>query len=351
MSYWDQYDFIDENPICTKRALSESNKEDNECKMRDLLNETWFRALSATVKSNYDSVHYLGPNRSENIVPRRSLIFRCLNIDKKSDQNTLHPRDWRVIIVGDCPSAKAGHSCSGIPFYDSVQIKKWQNGNASIKYFFFNLLQFFGYFDAHKQANYEQMSQILDEFDEKLLPNPQRWINWTMSEGVMWINQCLTIGGDKEKEQHQRFWKPILRSIIYTVLSAKRNLKAKHGKKGTLLVCFDKKTKNFLHSVHSQIPPHKKTKIRILRMEYDFSIHFEAHFDEIKFFQKINESLSKMGMDEIKWLDENALHDLKKRMKSENKSTVKGNENNNNRKNEDEEEQKYNDGDSDDFSC
>lgn len=56
--------------------------------------------------------------------------------------------------------------------------------------------------------------------------------------------------------------------------------------------------------------------------------------------QKINNALEGMNMDAIDWLDENTLCKLKKVIKSETKSAKKK-----------QEEQKYDDGDSDDFSC
>eukprot|EP01084_Bolivina_argentea_P165846 288048_1 len=144
-SYWDQYDYIDQNPICTKRALPENNTHDNECKLKEILNDSWFHALASTIKSNTDSPQYIGPEkyRSENIVPRRSYIFRSLDVHASKP---LRPSQWKVIIVGDCPSTKTGSTCSGLPFYDSTTITQWMDDphrkvTRSIQYFYFNLLQ------------------------------------------------------------------------------------------------------------------------------------------------------------------------------------------------------------------
>eukprot|EP01084_Bolivina_argentea_P138375 243621_1 len=126
-SYWDQYDYIDENPICTKRALPENNQDDNECKLKEILNNKWFSALASTIKSNYDSKEYIGPEqyRSQNIIPRRSLIFKCLNI-----QNNLSFNDWRVIIISDTvPNIRTANSYSGLPFYDNMSINNWLNNH------------------------------------------------------------------------------------------------------------------------------------------------------------------------------------------------------------------------------
>ena len=54
MSYWDQYDFIGDNPLCTKAAPMPDNKTDNDCHMRDLLSDAWFAKLSPIIKTRFD---------------------------------------------------------------------------------------------------------------------------------------------------------------------------------------------------------------------------------------------------------------------------------------------------------
>ena len=374
-SYWDEYDFIDENPICTKRALPQNKRDDNECKLREILNSHWFSALSATIKSNPDSAEYLGPEqyRSANMIPRRSFLFRALNMH--------HARDWKVVIMGDHPSLKSGHCSSGIPFYDSIAVKRWcgEDSNHSIKYLLFNLLEFYGLIPS-KMLNvckYEEVERFMadfeDEHDLKAM-TPWKWMKGTMmDEGVLWLNEVMTIGGSKDSEQHQRFWKPILRAILFAILGAKKNLKKRNGRKGTLLVVFNKKTKNFVLSVQAQIPNHKRTQIKIIRMKHHFALHSvnKLYFRDIRFFQRINESLEMMGMDPIQWINEDVLEKMRKM------TVIKGSEdkmekkiNRNQKKQEHQEhddidskaksnkiiketvEQKYDDDvDSDDFSC
>eukprot|EP00486_Rosalina_sp_Unknown_P015907 CAMPEP_0201587616 /NCGR_PEP_ID=MMETSP0190_2-20130828/145602_1 /ASSEMBLY_ACC=CAM_ASM_000263 /TAXON_ID=37353 /ORGANISM="Rosalina sp." /LENGTH=68 /DNA_ID=CAMNT_0048038021 /DNA_START=14 /DNA_END=217 /DNA_ORIENTATION=- len=68
-------------------------------------------------------------------------------------------------------------------------------------------------------------------------------------------------------------------------MSSKKNMKKKHGKKGTLIVVFDKKTKNFVRAVQSQINNKKRTQVKVLKMDYDFGLDFKKYFDQIKFMQ------------------------------------------------------------------
>ena len=143
-----------------------------------------------------------------------------------------------------------------------------------------------------------------------------------MDGGVLWLNQALTNGGYKmDKEQHYRYWKPIIRSILFTILSSKKNLKKKHGKKGTLFIVFDKKTKNFVRSIQSQIDNKKKTKCKILKMDYDLNLDFKKHFNQIKFMQKVNEQLELMDMDGIKWLKDDIVQRLRTKIVSKSASS------------------------------
>ena len=109
-------------------------------------------------------------------------------------------------------------SATGIAFYDG-EVTSWQNKLApSLK----NILKS-ALMSSGMATPADTIATLRKTVVRNKLLEPPQWFEYTIANGVLWLNTALTFSG-KEKaalDRHTKFWAPIIEEIIRVILVSK----------------------------------------------------------------------------------------------------------------------------------
>ncbi|ETO28416.1 uracil-DNA glycosylase [Reticulomyxa filosa] len=342
-SYWDQYDFIDANPLATKPAPKTIDHHiSKELKLEELLNDKWLEELSSTIQSQAECLTFIGPlkHRPENIIPQRQLLFNSFN--------SLPPHRWRVIMLGESNPNQL-HKCSGYSYMEDKNITSWSDEACpkDMRAIIHNVLMTYGLVhmgaesidnevddkndnqktdesSLAKQSKSNELDAILTQIRQQIPMNPLEWWQYTSTQGVLWLNMALTCGGLLLECVHVYtrmfalfFFTLYVQSTYpkkintYTHTQKQRGdgngfLKAKLKKpkkqRGTVFVVSNKADKKFVRSVQSSMQTSKQGCPPIRVIEIPHPKKQSESFSQQRVFKEINETLDSMSMPGIYWL-------------------------------------------------
>jgi len=68
--------------------------------------------------------------------------------------------------------------------------------------------------------------------------SPPEWFESTIAQGCCWLNTSLTFTDTDQSvlKRHLTFWKPIVDSILQTIIEAKRKVLKEGGKTGLVVI-------------------------------------------------------------------------------------------------------------------
>lgn len=186
----------------------------------------WEDVLTPVIDSIPNTHSFLGTSRDKTILPARELTFQALKPNK--------PVARRVIIIGQNSYPRL-HSATGVAMFDA-SIKNW--GDAE----FGKAASMRSIIKAAAMERYgipldTKVKALRELLDEKDIVTPPQWFQAVLSQGALFLNAALTIGGDgKSIGAHNTFWRPVVRSNIEEILMAKAVLQDADELKGMLLL-------------------------------------------------------------------------------------------------------------------
>ena len=129
------------------------------------------------------------------------------------------PEEFSVVIFGQDPYPREA-SATGIAFYDG-EVKSWNDKlSPSQRNIIKSALMSNNMVTA--SANVATLRKTMASHN---VLSPPEWFEYTMNNGVLWLNTALTFSG-KEKvalDRHTKFWAPIVEEIVKAILVEKSN--------------------------------------------------------------------------------------------------------------------------------
>ena len=166
-----------------------------------------WRPVIETLLSRPGYEQYVGPKAVERgVIPEPSLVFHSLQLIK--------PENCQVVIFGQDPYPRKESAC-GIAF-DDKKITTWDKPLCpSLRNIIKNVLMCYKLLDLSASVD-----MIRTKLKEAKVAQPDDWFHELTKKGVLLINTSLTYKSEDELEMHLNFWKPIVQTIIKTLLSA-----------------------------------------------------------------------------------------------------------------------------------
>lgn len=84
-----------------------------------------------------------------------------------------------------------------------------------------------------KETTAKDLRKLLHE---KNIISPAQWFQVMLAQGVLLLNSALTTGGDMNPSTRVTFWRPIIETMIETILQAKANMIEKDADKGVVFL-------------------------------------------------------------------------------------------------------------------
>jgi len=137
----------------------------------------------------------------------------------------MSPEQFKVVIFGQDPYPRET-SATGIAFYDG-EVASWSDKlSPSLR----NIIKA-SLMSGGLATPSDSVAVLRRTTTKKNILQPKDWFEYTMNNGVLWLNTALTFSG-KEKQaldMHTKFWAPVIEEIIKTLLISKENSSGNKG--------------------------------------------------------------------------------------------------------------------------
>lgn len=241
--------------------------------LKAILTPEWYEVLKDEIMKNPEWERYLGGDR-EDTFPERENTFRAIN---EIDINKA-----KVVIFGQDPYPRK-ESATGYAFWDG-KIVDWNNPlSPSLRNLFKSVLVSKGW-----AKTTDCVADVRRIVTEKQLMQPGAFFKNSIDQGVVWLNASLTFTSKDTKElrRHLKFWKPMIKLIIESLMAKNSDL---------VFVFWGAKAKVF-----QKIISNVQSECRFEYVENNHPMMESFHLKNT--FNDISNAQIKLGQRPIKWI-------------------------------------------------
>ncbi|MBL8115154.1 MAG: hypothetical protein JNK60_19890 [Acidobacteria bacterium] len=247
--------------------------------------EPWLPLLGPVLERNPgEAATFLGPGRSNAIVPVRELTFQALKPNP--------PGRWRVVIFGQSPYPRL-ESATGIAMFDNA-FADWNDAQFGKAVSMRCIIKAAG-MRQHGLARSAPVGEVRKLLAAQNVVTPPRWFHAMLAQGVLLLNASLTSSSDDviSVAAHTRFWKPVVERIVEEILRAR-------GSQGVVFVWWGSHAKALrtrVEKLEKEIPG-----AAVRHVSHCNPAAMGEAFCDGDPFGAINEALRSLGLSEVDWL-------------------------------------------------
>jgi len=180
--------------------------------LRKILTPFWFEKLYPVISKNDDYKYFFFDDNK--FFPELENRFNAINnVNFEND-------DIKVVVFGQDPYPRK-ESATGYAFWDG-KIKSWET---PLSPSFRNIIKSVLIHEnlATKDDKIKSLRRIIKE--NNIFP-PDNFFENSIENGVIWLNAALTFESKLQTDlnKHLKFWKPIIETIINTLLEETENI-------------------------------------------------------------------------------------------------------------------------------
>ena len=250
--------------------------------------EPWLPLLKPTIEAQPAAATFIGPKRSNSVVPVRELTFQALKPNP--------PEKWKVIVFGQNPYPRV-ESATGIAMFDN-SFKAWKEGRFGSVTSMRCIIKAACIWKhgIDKKTPVADIRELLAAND---VVQPPEWFQAMLTQGVLLLNASLTASSDGSlaTDQHTAFWRPVVEKLVEEILKAKQHADDKH--KGVVFAWWGAHARA-LRSVVEKLQ--KKYGVPVQHVDHCNPAAQGDIFCNGNHFATVNAALKSLGMEEVDWL-------------------------------------------------